>query len=66
MPLVTKRIILCGLGTVGKAFSRLVWERRQQITKKYGLGIEIAAVVDVGGTAAALLKDLIHTVMLAV
>ena len=53
MRLATKRIILCGLGTVGKAFCRLLWERREQITKKYGLGIEIAAAVDVGGAAVS-------------
>lgn len=47
----TKRIVLCGLGTVGKAFIRLLCERKEQITIKYGLRIEIAAVVDVGGAA---------------
>jgi homoserine dehydrogenase len=48
-----KRIILCGLGTVGKAFARLLQERRARIAKKYGLDIEIAAAVDLGGAAVA-------------
>lgn len=51
--IVKKRIILCGLGTVGKAFCRLLSERCVQITKKYGLAIEIAAAVDVGGAAVS-------------
>jgi homoserine dehydrogenase len=50
---VKKRIILCGLGTVGKAFARLLQERRAQIAKKYGLDIEMAAAVDLGGAAVA-------------
>ena len=53
MHLTKKRIILCGLGTVGKAFARLLHERRAQITRKYGLDIEIAAAVDIGGAAVA-------------
>jgi homoserine dehydrogenase len=53
MNLTTKRIILCGMGTVGKAFARLLDERREQITRKYGLDIEMAAAVDVGGAAVA-------------
>ena len=50
---VKKRIILCGMGTVGKAFARLLNERRGQVAKKYGLDIEMAAAVDVGGAAVA-------------
>jgi homoserine dehydrogenase len=53
MGLTKKRIILCGMGTVGKAFARLVDERRGQVAKKYGLDIEIVAAVDVGGAAVA-------------
>lgn len=48
-----KRIILCGLGTVGKSFVRLVQERRGQITTKYGIDIEVAVAVDIGGAAVA-------------
>jgi homoserine dehydrogenase len=53
MGLTKKRIILCGMGTVGKAFARLLDERREQVAKNYGLDIEIAATVDVGGAAVA-------------
>ena len=49
----TKRIILCGLGNVGKAFFRLLHERRWHVTEKYGLGVELAAVVDSGGAAVS-------------
>ena len=48
-----KRVILCGLGAVGRAFSRLVWNRCEQISKRYGLDIEITAAVDVGGAAVS-------------
>ena len=53
MGVTTKRIVLCGLGTVGKAFARLLDERRGQIAQRYGLDIEVAAVVDIGGAAVA-------------
>ena len=53
MGVVTKRIILCGLGTVGKAFARLLAERRGQIAEKYRLDIQVAAAVDIGGAAVA-------------
>jgi len=44
-----KQIILCGFGNVGKAFAHLVQERREGIRKKYGLDLELVAVVDIGG-----------------
>jgi len=54
----TKRIVLCGLGTVGKAFAELIEQRREQITRKYGLNLQIAAAVDIGGAAVADQGDL--------
>lgn len=51
----TKRIILCGLGNVGKSFLKLVAERAEAIRAKHGLNIEVGCVVDIGG--AALAKD---------
>jgi len=51
MGVTVKRIILCGLGTVGKAFVRLLQERRGQIAERYGLAIELVAAVDIGGGA---------------
>ena len=51
--MVTKRVILCGFGTVGKAFSRLLLERQRLILDKYGLDIKIAAVVASGGAVVS-------------
>ncbi|MDX9871558.1 MAG: homoserine dehydrogenase [Clostridia bacterium] len=47
----TKRIILCGLGNVGKTFLRLVAEREKDVAAKYGLRLEVGCVVDLGGAA---------------
>lgn len=47
----TKRIIICGLGNVGKTFMKLLSERTQQVEKRYGLKIEVGGVVDIGGAA---------------
>ena len=49
----TKRIIVCGLGNVGKAFLQLVLERADAVRVKHGINIEIAGVVDIGGAAIA-------------
>lgn len=51
MTLRKKRLILCGFGNVGKAFGRLVYERRESVKEKYGLDLELTAVVDIGGAA---------------
>lgn len=49
----TKRIIMCGLGNVGRTFLKLVAERTEEIKAKYGLNIEVGCVVDIGGAALA-------------
>lgn len=46
-----KRLILCGFGNVGRAFGRLVAERGPEVKKRYGLELELSAVVDIGGAA---------------
>lgn len=51
--MVNKRLILCGFGNVGKAFTRLIHERRDPVKQKYGLDLEPVAVVDIGGAALA-------------
>ena len=51
MKAITKRVILCGLGNVGRAFARLMAERHGQVKEKYGLNLELAAAVDIGGAA---------------
>jgi len=48
-----KRLILCGFGNVGKAFARLLDERRDSIQRQYGLDLELTAVVDIGGAAVS-------------
>lgn len=49
----TKRIVLCGLGNVGRTFLKLVTERAEEVRKKHGLNIEVSCVVDLGGAAIA-------------
>jgi homoserine dehydrogenase len=49
----TQRVILCGFGKVGRAFARLVDERRDLLQARYGLGLQLVAVVDIGGAALA-------------
>lgn len=50
---VNKRIVLCGAGTVGKAFLRLLNERRVSVEGRYGLRLDLSAVVDIGGAAVS-------------
>jgi homoserine dehydrogenase len=47
------RIVLCGLGNVGKAFLELLAERTADIEARYGLRLSLAAAVDIGGAAAS-------------
>ncbi len=49
----TKRIILCGLGRVGRAFLQLVAERAAAVGDRYGLDLRVGGVVDIGGAAIA-------------
>lgn len=49
----TKRVVLCGLGKVGKNFLALVAERAQAVRAQYGLNIEVSGVVDLHGAAIA-------------
>ena len=49
----TIKIVLCGLGNVGRSFLKLVAERSGSILLKYGLNIEVRGVVDIGGAAIA-------------
>ena len=48
---MSRRLVLCGFGKVGRAFTTLVSERGFQISQKYGLNLDLAAVVDIGGAA---------------
>ena len=47
------RIVLCGLGNVGKALVALLAERRNELESRYGLRLDLAAAVDINGAAIA-------------
>ena len=48
-----QRIILCGFGRVGQAFTTLLVERCTDIATRYGIQLELVAAVDIGGAAVA-------------
>jgi homoserine dehydrogenase len=50
---ISKRLILCGFGNVGRAFARLLAEKRAELAARYDLELPLAAVVDIGGAAVA-------------
>jgi len=43
------KIVLCGLGNVGKALLELVAERGDEIETRYDLRLIVSAAVDIGG-----------------
>jgi len=45
------KIVLCGLGRVGKELVQLLADRGAEIQKKYGLRFVLTAAVDIGGAA---------------
>ena len=45
------KIVLCGLGGVGKELVQLLADRGAEIEKKYGLRFVLTAAVDIGGAA---------------
>jgi homoserine dehydrogenase len=49
----TIRIIVCGFGNVGRAFTRLVARKQEDLKNRYGIAPQIEAVVDIGGAAVA-------------
>ncbi len=48
-----QRLILCGFGNVGRTFAQLLVDQQQAVADKYGLQLELTAVVDIGGAAVA-------------
>ena len=56
----TKRIVLCGLGRVGKAFLGLAAERAEAVRSRYGLNIEVGGAVDIGGAAIAAVEGILN------
>jgi len=47
------KIVLCGLGNVGRALLELLAERSGEIEAGYGLRLILSAAVDIGGAAVA-------------
>jgi len=47
------KIVICGLGTVGKEFVSLLADRRRDVERRYDIRFDIAAAVDIGGAALA-------------
>lgn len=47
----TVKIVLCGLGNVGRAFVELLAQRSGMIEDRYGLKLQLTAAVDIGGVA---------------
>ena len=44
-----KRIIICGLGKVGRQFAHLVVEKSDSIRKRFALDLKVVAVAELGG-----------------
>ena len=51
--MVRRRLIVCGLGNVGRAFARLLADKDEYLKGRYGLSLELVAVVDIRGAAIA-------------
>ena len=47
------RIVVCGLGRVGKAFVNLLIQKEIDLQKRYGLNLKVVAAVDIGGAAVS-------------
>ena len=47
------RIVVCGLGRVGKAFVNLLIQKEKDLQKRYGLNLKVVAAVDIGGAAVS-------------
>ncbi len=45
------RIVICGLGRVGRAFVGLLIQKDKDLRNRYGLKLKIVAAVDIGGAA---------------
>jgi len=47
------RIVVCGLGRVGRAFVELLIQKHGDLKKRYDLDVKVTAAVDIGGAAVA-------------
>ena len=42
------RVVICGLGRVGRAFVGLLIQKEKDLQKRYGLNLKVTAAVDIG------------------
>jgi homoserine dehydrogenase len=47
------RVIVCGMGRVGRAFVELLSQKEKDLRARYGLDLKIVAAVDIGGAAVS-------------
>ncbi len=47
------RIVICGMGRVGRAFAGLLLQKEKDLNERYGLSLKAVAAVDIGGAAVA-------------
>ncbi len=47
------RVIVCGMGRVGRAFVGLAGQKQKDLRARYGLDLKIVAAVDIGGAAVS-------------
>jgi homoserine dehydrogenase len=47
------RVVVCGLGRVGKAFVNLLIQKEKDLQSRYGLDLKVTAAVDIGGAAVS-------------
>ena len=47
------RVIVCGMGRVGRAFVELLSQKEKDLRARYGLDLRIVAAVDIGGAAVS-------------
>jgi homoserine dehydrogenase len=47
------RVVVCGLGRVGKAFVNLLIQKEKDLKERYGLNLKLVAAVDIGGAAVS-------------
>lgn len=45
-----KKIVICGLGTVGREFLKLARERKNLVKQKYGLEMQVIGIAELGGS----------------
>ncbi|MCX5907009.1 MAG: homoserine dehydrogenase, partial [Deltaproteobacteria bacterium] len=52
-PFMMVRLIICGMGRVGRAFACLLIQKDKELKERYDLNLKAVAAVDIGGAAVA-------------